>query len=122
MRFVDKRGEKTELVTRFSLYVWVKYVSLMKTQPLPQSAIAQKVLKYILVHPGLVVKTWRNRIYYYSSGTTFQKISYDMVFWMSTHEPPPSDFEDEEDAYDGPSAEKLLKKVSDSLYVCVSVS
>ena len=35
------RGEKTELVTRFTLFFWVRYISLMKTQPLPQSAITE---------------------------------------------------------------------------------
>ena len=113
--------EKTELVTRFSLFFWVKYISLMKTQPLPQSAIAQKVLKYILVHPELVVKTWRNRIYYYSSGTTFEAITSDLVIWMSNHERVATDeeVEGEENEYDGPDAEKLLKNVSDCLCVCV---
>ena len=111
------RGEKTELVTRFTLFFWIRYISLMKTQPLPQSAIAQKVLKYALVHPELVVKTWRNRIYYYSSGTTFEAISTELILWMSRHERVPSDEEvpDDEELYDGPDGERLLKNVSDRL-------
>jgi len=117
VRFQDASGVKTELVTKFALHFWVKYLSFMKPQPLPQSAIAQKVLKYILVHPDLLVKTWRNRLYYYSSGSTFQAIATDLVLWMSRHEPP-SDEEASESQ--GVHVEKILKKVSDSwCHMCV---
>ena len=117
VRFIEADGSKTELVTRFILYFWLKYVSLMKGAPLPGSAVSQRVLKYLLVHDNLVVKSWRNRIYYYSSGSTFAELSDELKVWMHEHGEPASDTEtedeDEEDDYDGPTAAKLLKKLDD---------
>ena len=115
---MDQSGEKTELVTKFSLYFWVKYLSQIKPEPLAKSAIAQKLLKYVLVHPKLVVKSWRNRLYFYSSGTTFDKISVETVLWMTRHERSPSD-DDASESQRAP-AEKILKNVSDCwCRVCV---
>ena len=92
----------------------------MKPEPLPKSAIAKKLLKYVLVHPTLVVKSWRNRLYFYSSGTTFAKISGETVLWMTRHEHSPSD-DDESESQRAP-AEKILKNVSDCwCRVCVCV-
>ena len=113
--FRAQEGEaKTELVTEFIIYFWLKYMSMMKSQPLPHSAIAQKILKYLLIHKDLMVKTWRNRIYYYSSGTTFEKITLELKEWMLNHSYPSASDSDEEPHecdYNGPPAEKLLKNV-----------
>lgn len=44
------------------------------------------VLKSILLHPQLLVKAWRTRLYYYSSGSTFQLIATDLKHWVDTNE------------------------------------
>ena len=45
------------------------------------------VLKYLLMHPPLLVKSWRTRLYYYSSGrSTFQLIAKDLKEWFDCSE------------------------------------
>ena len=38
------------------------------------------------MHPKLLVKTWRTRLYYYSSGSTFQRIAGDLKAWVQSTE------------------------------------
>ena len=99
-------------------------MSLMKVQPLAHNNVTQKLLKYILINQTLIVKTWRNRIYYYSSGSTFDKITTELKDWMHTHTPLDSDVSDEDEHecdYTGAPAEKLLKHVrlyAPRLFIC----
>ena len=67
------------------------------------------------------MKTWRNRIYYYSSGTTFDAISVDLALWMTRHSPttPSDDNEEEASAWEGPDVNKLLKNVIGLCHMCV---
>jgi len=118
--------EKTDLTEEFVLYVWLRYSSQMTGKPTSTTNAAQKVLKYLLVYRDLVVRAWRNRIYYYSSGSTFKRIASELQFWCDEHDPenPISDDTDEEDQekpekivhddeYRGPRFDKLLRGLDD---------
>ena len=43
---------------------------------------AQIVLKYLLLHRQLLCKTWRGRLYYFSSGTAFNDIADDLNYYI----------------------------------------
>ena len=43
---------------------------------------AQLVLKYLMLHKNLLCNTWRGRLYYYSSGTTFSNICSDLQHFL----------------------------------------
>ena len=45
---------------------------------------SQLVLKYVLSHKTLLVSTWRSRIYYYSSATTFANVCEDLEHFIDT--------------------------------------
>ena len=55
-------------------------------RPMLKSNAAQMVLKYLLINRKLVVKAWRQRIYYYSSATTFNSLSPDLEDYIDEHE------------------------------------
>ena len=80
--FIEKDGIKTELVSQFSTAVWIRYVSLMIGKPTFKSNAARKIFRYLLANPREVAKTWRGRIYFYSSGTIFHHVSADIRKWL----------------------------------------
>ena len=51
-----------------------------------KSNAAQMVMKYLLINRKLVCKAWRQRIYYYSSATTFTTLSPDLDDFIDEHE------------------------------------
>ena len=69
-------------------------------KPSLTSNAAQLVLKYTLLHRKEIVRSWRDRIYYYSSGTMFNIIGGPLEHWLDENE-------------DG---QKLLRQVS---YACI---
>ena len=46
---------------------------------------SQLVLKYILSQKKLLCNTWRSRIYYYSSATTFSDVTDEVKVFMESH-------------------------------------
>jgi hypothetical protein len=60
-------------------------MSHQAAHPMPATNAAQLVLKYLLMNKPLVVKSWRNRIYYFSSGTLFGNITNDLRLWVQKH-------------------------------------
>ena len=42
----------------------------------------QKVLKYLLTNVSMVVKTWRGRLYHFSSATIFKTVEIDLNKWL----------------------------------------
>lgn len=46
---------------------------------------AQLVLKYLLSYKKMVCNTWRSRIYYYSSATTFSDVCDDVEFFVKNN-------------------------------------
>ena len=60
--------------------------NLQAGRPLLKSNAAQMVLKYMLLNRNLISKAWRQRIYYYSSATTFSTLSPDLEEFMEDHE------------------------------------
>ena len=104
VQFIDKDGGKTNLVEMFSTAVWIRYVSLMCGKPTFKSNAAQKIFRYMIVfscyyflmhlfvaccacryllaNPRLVAKTWRGRLYFYSSGTIFNVTTSKIRAWL----------------------------------------
>ena len=54
-----------------------------KGRPLPSSNICQLTLKYMLIHRAIVVKNWRNRLYYSSSGSIFNLLKPKLESWVA---------------------------------------
>ena len=80
--FTDASGSPTNLIPRFTVHLWTFYCSKMKGYPGPTSKAAQKILLYLSVNPVLVSKTWRNRLYYYSSGSILGSLNVDFRSWF----------------------------------------
>ena len=68
----------------FFFFLPLLYVQL--GSPKLVSNASQLILKYLLMNKNLVSKTWRNRIYYYSSGTVFAIVSNDLGNWLDEEE------------------------------------
>ena len=54
-------------------------------RPSLKSNAAQLVLKYVLSYKKLLCSTWRSRIYYYSSATTFSDVCGDVEAFVESH-------------------------------------
>ena len=106
--FVFKFGQTTyDMTIPFIIVVWCHYVGNMISKPLVASKAAQKVsllylllynyichynvyiccyhvqvLHYLLSQPAFVVKSWRARIYNYSSGTLLKIASAELQEWV----------------------------------------
>ena len=59
---------------------------VQRGRPKVTSNAAQLVIKYLLVNKSLLSKAWRTRLYYYSSGTLFAKVSGPLAEWLKDHE------------------------------------
>ena len=73
VRFMSD-GKQYDMCIPFTITAWACYVTCMITKPTLLHSAAQKVLHYMLQDPKSVIKTWRSRMYSYSSGT-YQKIA-----------------------------------------------
>ena len=82
--FRCKDGTVVSMVFKFAVHVWIAYCSKMKGHPSPTSNAAQKVLLYLVSEQEMLCKTWRNRLYYYSSGSIMQTLQVDFNTWMTT--------------------------------------
>ena len=65
----------------FILAFWACYLNNMVNRPDCTTAVATTVLKYLLTNKGLVVRTWRSRLYYFGSATIFRKVQVPLVAW-----------------------------------------
>ena len=81
--FKMKDGTVVSMVFKFAVHVWIAYCSKMKGHPAPTSNAAQKVLLYLVSEQEMLCKTWRNRLYYYSSGTIMQTLTVDFNTWIT---------------------------------------
>ena len=74
-RFQNEDDELVNLMPEFALTFWLRYMTQMNGRPEPQFNSSQLVLKYLLLNEKKLHTAWRNRIYRFSSGTTFAKIT-----------------------------------------------
>ena len=65
----------------FILAFWACYLNNMVNRPDCTTAVATTVLKYLLTNKGLVVRTWRSRLYYFGSATIFRKVQVPLLGW-----------------------------------------
>ena len=85
VKFVDAGGHKHNLIPEFIVTMWLKYLTLMTGRPEARMNSAQLVLKYMMLSQTQVHRTWRNRLYRFSSGTTFSRITDDLYQFLETH-------------------------------------
>jgi len=71
MNRFDHGGSRVNLMSEFAVTFWLKYLTLMTGRPEATKNSAQLVLKYLLLNEKKLHQAWRNRIYRFSSGTTF---------------------------------------------------
>ena len=76
--FMDADDKVHNLVPQFAVTLWLKYLSLMTGRPDATMNSAQLVLKYLLMNEKTLHTAWRNRIYRYSSGSTFATVTADL--------------------------------------------
>ena len=69
--FADADDKVHNLVPEFAVTLWLKYITLMTGRPDASMNSAQLVLKYLLMNEKTLHTAWRNRIYRYSSGSSF---------------------------------------------------
>ena len=81
-RFTSK-GLKYDMVTPFALTVWVHYVRHMVAKPTLLNKSSQKVLHYLLSQPAILVKSWRARVYFYSSATWLKQAGNQLIEWIN---------------------------------------
>ena len=84
-RFENNAGTKVNLVLEFVVTMWLKYISLMTGKPEATMNSAQLVLKYLVLNQKKVHRAWRNRIYRFSSGTTFGCYSDALIDYLEQH-------------------------------------
>ena len=87
VKIKGKDGKETNLCPEFASTFWVRYSSLMRGKPALSSNACQLVLKYLLLNEEKLAKTWRNRLYFYSSGSVFADLGGDLVQWLDNNEP-----------------------------------
>lgn len=102
---------EVDLTVRFIIVVWVYYTSNMYTRPALSSNACQKVLSYFLTNTTNIVRTWRHRMYSYSSGTILMEVKQPIVDWIEA---------DEADAVNKEQALRRLDNSSNELYPLVS--
>ena len=85
LRFLDSKGKPVSLLAKFAVTFWLKYISLMNGRPFPNYNAAQLVLKYLLLNEKKLHQAWRNRIYRFSSGTTFAKTTGKLKKYLKEH-------------------------------------
>ena len=76
--FTDADGKVLNLVPEFAVTAWLRYLTLMTGRPEATMNSAQKFLKYLLMNEKKLHTAWRNRIYRYSSGSTFAMVTDDL--------------------------------------------
>ena len=86
----EKDGHTTDMSLQYAICFWGAYVNKMKTRPDYTSKAAQKVFKYVLQNIPAVVKTWRSRLYFFSSATIFRcvrrlRIAYVVSYLINSH-------------------------------------
>ena len=74
-------SELANLCPKFIAATWCCYVGYMDGRPAVETDRAQQVYQYLLANEAKVVQCWRARIYYYSSGTIFNKVLSPMREW-----------------------------------------
>jgi len=82
VQFVQDDGAKVNLINEFAVTMWLRYITLMRTKPDATMNSAQLVLKYLLLNEKNLVRAWRQRIYRYSSGSTFTDITDDLHYYL----------------------------------------
>ena len=70
------------MVSDFTITVWVCYVFFMVGRPPLQSKGAQKVFHYMISNPDIMVRCWRARLYQFASGSFFQEVGQDLKLWL----------------------------------------
>ena len=81
---------------------------------MPESNACQLVLKYILSNKGLFIKSYHDRMYFFSSGTKFSIIVGPLHDWQRTQERACTDFKngDLDTDVQPPNPNTLLKRLS----------
>ena len=81
--FKDDDNVTINLVDGCMILVWLNYISYLKGHPLPDANSCQLILKYMLLNRQAFVKSFHDRMYYYSSGTKFCEVSTALTCWMT---------------------------------------
>ena len=81
--FRDKNGAVVNMCFEFGVIFWCAYGSRMKGNPEPDSKAAQRVLLYLCTEQESLSRVWRNRLYYYSSGTIYTSLNVDFSAWFA---------------------------------------
>ena len=71
------------MVPPFVIATWCHYVGHMTGKPSLHAKSAQKVLHYLLSQPALLVKSWRARIYSYSSASWLKVCGESLIEWLN---------------------------------------
>ena len=71
------------MVPPFVIATWCHYVGHMTGKPSLHAKSSQKVLHYLLSQPVLVVKSWRTRIYSYSSASWLKICGESVIEWLN---------------------------------------
>ena len=79
-------------------------------RPMPESNACQLVLKYMLINQTIFVKSYHDRMYFYSSGTKFGLIVGPLQDWQRKHEKALKAFQGDKDDRP-PNPTTLLKRV-----------
>ena len=81
--FKDDEGTTVNLVPECICTVWLDYIAKLKGHPMPESNSCQLILKYLLLNQDAFVKSYHDRMYYFSSGTKFMTVSRPLHTWMT---------------------------------------
>ena len=79
---IPDSGDEADMVLPFIIVFWACYTSHMIGRPALETDTCQTVLKYLLTNRTAVVKTWRARLYFYSSGTVFKAVMPPLRTWL----------------------------------------
>ena len=82
--FLDKHDRTVNMIKQFAVSFWTAYCSKMKGFPDPGSKAPQRILLYLITNEDKLSRSWRNRLYYYSSGSILGSLTtVDFNKWLT---------------------------------------
>ena len=77
---------KYDFTCPFTVAMWGYYITKMYGKPSLRADTSQKVLKYLHSQPSLVVKSWRSRLYRFSSASLFAAVGEELKEWVAAED------------------------------------
>ena len=117
--FKDNDNVTINLVDGCILLVWLNYISSLKGHPMAEANSCQLILKYMLINRDAFVKSYHDRMYFYSSGTKFCEVSVKLAEWQIKQDKLHAAYKlkEHEEGYSAddvpPTAKQALKRLLD---------